>query len=679
MRIYPNILSLSLCTVLHLLTLQVYAADTLCAGEKTPEIKDVTLTCAKDLGILPNTGTDVSGLISSAMPVNGGIFFPVGDYIINQNIVLKTANSLVGSETGTTIFHDNRGDNTAFVGDANYSSIVKNLTIKGIVFNNVRIYFYGNKSNISIINNALINTLYTDVQLAISHNPFIIQGNILLRDEDHPGIGLSTYRNKNTVVEHNIIGDISDSNLIPRLNYYDTGTFELVNKLKLAAKNGRLIVKEDQGYFQSGWYATDGLTDSEFNYNIVAGNKKTCLKSDPTTGNCNISRDHVMYIKQYSNVTLKNNLFSGWPADDSGGAKFRNATGVYFVGNYLDSVDFDARAYKSSATTFMNDTFVFNNFIKEGTVNYYQDIVNSDTESISVSNFVVFDNKFQAKDQTILGIFGTWRNPTGEFLEANNTFHDQTQVNTSDFKNIDVETAKGRIPPAKIPLLSVEPIPLWKYVGEITGSDLKENQLARIDITIGEKTPQFAVYSPDSDYYYPVYRWTPGLTKIFNEKIADACAGVLTQQVTANNACKFMTPIGSSYLNKIYTTTGQNANYTTRILDKYLQVGYISASDLHTGQSVKFSVIFEDGTKYESIYTPPSDYWMPTYRWASALAKQINSDIPGLCAGQYTGVKNNPTEGTKCSFTLPVLSSYLNNIYTINGQSAVTTLSVISQ
>lgn len=140
-----------------------------------------------------------------------------------------------------------------------------------------------------------------------------------------------------------------------------------------------------------------------------------------------------------------------------------------------------------------------------------------------------------------------------------------------------------------------------------------------------------------------------------------------------------MTPIGSSYLNKIYTTTGQNANYTTRILDKYLQVGYISASDLHTGQSVKFSVIFEDGTKYESIYTPPSDYWMPTYRWASALAKQINSDIPGLCAGQYTGVKNNPTEGTKCSFTLPVLSSYLNNIYTINGQSAVTTLSVISQ
>lgn len=679
MRIYPNLLRLSLCTVLPLLTLQAYAADTLCAGEKVPQITDVTLTCATDLGILPNTGTDISGQINTSMPANGGIFFPAGDYVINQNIVLKTKNSLVGSETGITIFNNASSDSTPEIGNPDYSTEVRNLTIKGLILNNLTVHFYGNKSNINILNNGFINTVNTDAQLNVSHNPFIIRGNILLRDEDHPGVGLSTYRNSKTLIEHNIIGDISDAKRISTLNYYDTDTFNLGNKIKQAAAAGRLTLKEDQGNFRSGWYATDGLNNSTFDKNVISGNTKSCLKSDPVTGDCTIVRDHATYIKQYNNVDVTNNYYSGWPTDSYGGVKFRNATNLYFAGNYLDKVEFDARPYLPSDSPTMDNTFIFNNSVNETAISYWQNVNDTDTVYISAKNFLVFDNLFNAQDKDIIRISSTLRSTHGEFLESNNIYPDFTSVKTAVFKKIDISEAKSRLPAEKSALLSLKPIPLWSKIGQINGPDLAENKLARLDIDAKGYTNQFVVYEPVDSYSYPAYRWAPGLTRLFNAKIKGACAGMLTNNVITDNTCKFMGAVGSSYLNNIYTTEGEAATYTINIIDKYRQTGTISGGTLQSGQSVKLSVTFEDGTTNETTYTPSSDYWRAAHRWPESLAQQVNSEIPGLCAGQYTGVENNPSEGNKCSFTLPVASSYLNNIYTINGQSAVTTLSIISQ
>ncbi|WP_413527990.1 hypothetical protein [Rahnella inusitata] len=674
-----NILHFCISAALSLFIVDVHSAVTLCAGEKLPEITGVTLTCATTLGIFPNTGIDLSGQINASMPSNGGIFFPAGDYIVNHNIILRTDNSLVGSETGITLFTDTSSDSSAEIGNPDYSPVVKNLTIKGLIFNNLIVHFYGNKSNINIINNAFINTINKDVQLSVSHNPFVIRGNILLRDEDHPGVGLSTYRNTKTLIEHNIIGDISDAKRISTLNYYDTDTFNIVNKIKQAATAGRLVLKDDQGNFQSGWYATDGLNNSTFNKNVISGNTKSCLKIDQATGDCTIGRDHVTYIKQYNNVDVTNNYYNGWPTDASGSVKFRNATNLYFSGNYLDNVEFDARPYSTSDTASMDNTFIFNNFLKEAMVSFWQDTTDTDTVYISAKNFVVFDNVFNTQDKKLVRISSTWRNTHGEFLESNNLYPDFTSVLTANFQHIDINEAKARLPEEKSALLSLKPIPLWTKIGQINGPDLAENKLARLDIDVKGYKNQFVVYDPQDSYSYPAYRWAPGLTKEFNAKIKGACAGILTNNVVTDNTCKFMGAIGSSYLNDIYTTEGESANYTINIIDKYRQTGTISGQALQTGQSVKLSVTFEDGTKNEVIYTPASDYWMAAHRWTKALAIKINSDIPGLCAGQYNGVKNKPTEGTKCSFSQPVASSYLNNVYTINGQSAVMTLSVISQ
>lgn len=670
---------ISISVALSLLASQAHAEDSMCAGEPLPEITGVTLTCATNLGILPNTGADVSGKINTLMPSNGGIFFPAGDYIVNQNIILNTKNSLIGSVTGTTIFTDTSLDSSAEIGNPDYGPVVKDLTIRGIIFNNLIIDFYGNKSNINIINNALLNTVDTDIQLGVSHNPFVISGNVLLRDDDHPGLGLSTYRNTNALIEHNIVGDISDVKVLSTLNYYNDDTFNLVAKIKQAATDGRIILKDDQGNFQSGWYATDGLNNSTFNKNVISGNTKVCLKSDLTTGDCLIGRDHATYIKQYNNVDVTNNYYSGWPRDASGGVKFRNATNLFFSGNYLDNVEFDARPYSTSDIASMDNTFIFNNYLKEAMVSFWQDTTDTDTVYISAKNFVVFDNLFNTQDKTLVRISSTWRNTHGEFLEANNLYPNLSDVLTSYFQHVDISEAKSRLPAEKSELLALKPVPLWNKIGEISGPDLAENKLARIDISAVGYSNQFAVYSPEDSYNYPNYRWAPALTKEFNTKIKGACAGVLTNSITTDNVCRFMKTIGSSYLNYIYTPEGEPATYTINILDKYRKVGYISGSDLQAGQSVKLSVTFEDGTTSESIYTPPSDYWMESYRWPDALAQQINSDIPGLCAGEYTGVINNSTEGTKCSFTQPVSSSYLNNIYTINGQSAEIKINIINQ
>lgn len=54
--------------------------------------------------------------------------------------------------------------------------------------------------NITIINNAFINTNSTDEQLTVSHHPFTIHGNVFLRDKNSPGNGLITYRNSKTKI-----------------------------------------------------------------------------------------------------------------------------------------------------------------------------------------------------------------------------------------------------------------------------------------------------------------------------------------------------------------------------------------------------------------------------------------------------------------------------------------------
>ncbi|OYR21500.1 hypothetical protein [Brucella grignonensis] len=397
----------------------------------------------------------------------------------------------------------------------------------------------------------------------------------------------------------------------------------------------------------------------------------------PKTENCQMGRDHAVYIKQYNNVDVTSNYFSGWPQDATGSVKFRNAKNLYFAGNYLNQVAFDARAYDNSHILEMSDTFIFNNIIEETSISYWQNFTDTENIFISVKNFIVFNNFFKSKDKNKVRISSTPRNKFGEFLESQNQYTDFVPVTTRDFEHVNISTAKSRLPKEKKALLTLKPAPLWKQAGQITGPNLTDNQLVRMDIHIEGYSKQFVVYVPPSDYYYPAYRWAPGLAQNLNSTIHGVCAGVLTDKVTTNNRCKFLKTTGSSYQNFLYATEGESVKYTINVLDKYKKINAIYApSALSAGQAVKFNVRFEDGTENEVVYTP-SDYMLPAYRWPKGLATEINQRIPGLCAGQYTTEKDNNTEATQCLYAAPVASSYENNIYTINGQSAITTMSII--
>ncbi|WP_145521818.1 hypothetical protein, partial [Yersinia aldovae] len=510
--------------------------------------------------------------------------------------------------------------------------------------------------------------------------PFTIHGNVFLRDKNHPGLGISTYRNTKTKVENNVIGDISDENMLLTMNYYDIGTFNIINKIKRSAQENNLSVSDKQGYFVAGWYATDGLKNSIFRNNIVSGNTLDCLdingETDKAKCSKNMTRDHAIYIKQYNNVEVVNNYFSGWPLDAAGNLKFRNASHLYFVGNYLNKTEFNARPYDGNETLNMDNTFIFNNTLQDTMIGYWQNFTDTDDKYINANNFVVFNNLFLADDQSAKRISSTWRSTHGEFLEANNRYADQTPVVTQEFQSVDIATAKERLPVEKIALLALKPIPLWKKVGNVSGPDLQDNQLARLDIEVEGYPSQFVVYAPDRRDNYPTHHWAAKLTALFNEKIKGACAGVLTSNVTTDNSCKFMTQKGSSYLNDIYTTEGGPATYTTKIIDKYLEVGYISGSKIQLGQTVRLAVTFEDGTHKEVTYTPDNEYRTAGHRWTTELARKINTNIPGLCAGKYTESKAQDNGISECGYVVPSGSSYLNKIYTVNGQAAKVDISI---
>lgn len=681
MKCSRTLLSLMTTAALSITAVAANAADPGCAGEEMPLLGGVVLTCATDLGIKPNQGFDISSEVSAALSDGKSIFFPAGNYLIGSDIVLKDKNSLVGSESGVTIFRGVKPNKSISIGNDTYGTIINQLTIKNIIFDNATVNFYGNKRNIEIINNAFINTVSEAQQLSVSHNAFTIHGNVFLRDKNHPGVGFSTYRNNNAKIENNVVGDISDKNLLLTLNYYDIGTFNVINKIKKSAKNKELTVLDEQGYFVAGWYATDGLKNSVFRNNVISGNTLDCLDVSGETdkAKCKMTRDHVIYIKQYNNVDVVNNYFSGWPLDAAGNIKFRNASHLYFAGNYLNKTEFNARPYDNSETLKMDNTFIFNNVLQETAIGYWQNFEDTDEKYIDARNFVVFDNVFSAEDQTASRINTSWRSTHGEFLEANNRYTDQTPVLANHlFQSVDITTAKERFPANKSALLAVKPIPLWNKIGNIGGQDLQENQLVRLDIEVEGYPSQFVVYEPNSSSDYSTYRWAAKLTTLFNEKIKGACAGILTSKVTTDNSCKFMTPMGSKYLNDIYTTEGGAATYTINIINKYLEVGYISGSKIELGQSVKLAVTFEDGTHKEVTYTPDHEYRTAAHRWTAELAHKINTSIPGLCAGQYTESKGQNNGIAQCKNVIPSNSSYLNKIYTVNGQSAKIDISIES-
>jgi hypothetical protein len=497
-----------------------------------------------------------------------------------------------------------------------------------------------------------------------------------MRDEKHPGAGFSTYDNNEAIIENNFVGDIADDKIIRVFNYLKPGLFSLINKVRLLAQQGKITISSDQGNYQDAWYASSGLKNSAFIGNVIIGNTKKCVLDNPNPdGSCPTIRDHLTYIKLYNNVDVINNYYSGWPDDSSGQIKFRNASYLYFAGNYVDNkVEFDARPYDGTDEFNMDHTYIFNNNFSGGAVSYYQNFQDTPDKFIDANNFYVFNNRFDAEDREKVYVGGTAYHTHDTLYESQNTFPDGVPVKTSMFTDVSMSEVEAAFPSEKSDFLKIRVIPLWQNIGSISGPDVVENQLIRFDLTWDDGSTDFVVYEPSGSSEYKSYDWSPGLSREINEKVNHVCAGVINKNQTAftGKRCEYMTTSASSYLNTVYTTNGKNGTFTINVVEKYNDLGSIPGGDLSENQSAVFTITFENGEKKSVTYSPPSSYDFYAYRWKKELADLINSTIDGVCAGQENLQQKSGSD--KCQYVQSVGSSYLNDIYTINGQAATFTV-----
>ncbi|MEQ4708047.1 glycosyl hydrolase family 28-related protein [Providencia huaxiensis] len=357
---------------------------------------------AQDAGILPNTDKDLSqailNLLKESNTSHKGIYFPAGTYLFASDVLLTSYNSLLGSAEGTIFRCLNPQKKSIMFGDSTYGTKVSNVNIENIIFDNIRVHFYGRKSEISISYNVFINTIteHSTAQLTCSSSFYTISGNVFIRGRNYPGVALSTYGNSSgLLIEQNFLGSVNAINLATP--WLGKKTQTLLTTL-LSLRDKQLISFDDaQGEFVSGWYSTSNLKKGIFRKNFISGSDQPFLYN-PETGEDDIQRDHGVYIKQYEQVEVIQNYFSGWPKDDkpSGQLKFRNAKGLVFAGNYLNHISFNARPYDNvdDQWLIMQDTFIFNNYLSDALISYWQNFVDTENKAINIKDYLVFSNHF---------------------------------------------------------------------------------------------------------------------------------------------------------------------------------------------------------------------------------------------------------------------------------------------
>lgn len=424
---------------------------------------------APDAGIIPGTGEDLTAkltaLLEESNAAQKGIYFPEGLYLFSGDVIMKSYNSLKGSVSGTVFRGISDSGTAVMFGDSTYGNTVTALSIENIIFDNARVHFYGRKTNISVNHNVFINTVTaTDVsQLTCSTNAYGIKGNVFMRGRGFAGVGLSTYGNAaGLVIEQNFLGSVGD--IETATPWLDDETQVMLATLLELRESGAMSFDDDQGDFVAGWYSTSNLKKGIFRKNFFKGSEAIYLYN-PTTGEEDIGRDHNVYIKQYDQVEVVQNYFGGWPGDDraSGQLKFRNAKGLVFAGNYLQGISFNARPYDNvdDAWLIMQDTYIFNNYINDGMISYWQNFTDSEDKAISVKNYLVFSNEFINRDGSEALITSPSNTLSADqFLCADNRFVETGElVPTSGvFAETDVETLRAMLPDYASQYVSIEPI-----------------------------------------------------------------------------------------------------------------------------------------------------------------------------------------------------------------------------
>ncbi|OWQ46535.1 hypothetical protein CDL60_13785 [Roseateles noduli] len=186
----------------------VTASPPMCGGEAMPVIEPrYKMACALDHGVLVDSPQDQGDNIRSALAdltsSETGLFFPRGRYLVSGDLPLRSGNVLVGSRVGKTNFV-NPASATSQITETLHSA--KDLLIDRLVLDNITAQTFHSESGTVIRDNTFRNTTTRNAQIRLG-GASVVTGNVLLREPQHPGIGVQLVGARNAQVIGNWIGE----------------------------------------------------------------------------------------------------------------------------------------------------------------------------------------------------------------------------------------------------------------------------------------------------------------------------------------------------------------------------------------------------------------------------------------------------------------------------------------
>jgi len=418
------------------------------------------------------------------------LYFPQGVYKITADIDIESLSPGALSNVKLTGDIDNPAiiDGTAYLSevreadkkmlkikDVGYHHPMNYVEVENLIFNNVGFEINGPyKKGIKIIGNGFVNgeftrTMTTDgtkiwrikmiPYIEVKNSKYVINGNVLMRDEAHPGKGIATYATKNTVIENNYIGDLGNLEHAKAMLPSDTYKMALaMDKFSSTPNN-----KSNNNKINLSSYYQDHIeqpkkeaTDGNFftGINIFRYDKDVLIKNnyfnltqtkDVITeigydvliegiGTDERRRDHLIYAKSYDGLSIVGNYFEGMENSAAGGIKIRNGVNAYIGANYFNNVPLLTYIYPdlTKSETKLYDLVIHKNlfhqktnFGGEGTgILYYQSFRDGDNLEFKsgsqqdgsdlkwdnafgdVKNFIKYNNEFYSDSRDRITISG---------------------------------------------------------------------------------------------------------------------------------------------------------------------------------------------------------------------------------------------------------------------------------
>lgn len=473
------------------------------------------------------------------------LYFPAGTYLISDDIDLTQLDTwafsnmtITGDANGLSIIDATSvTDKMATIKNNNYHAAMGYININNMAFNNVGLEFNGiYKNDVSINDNVFMNGKYTKEYdengtfykvtmtpyITANNSTYSIERNIFLRGEDYAGRGISTYATKDTVIKDNFFGNLEGSS--------DAATMlpeSVMDRLNLI--NVTRNVTGQQGNFftcinNERYDKNMTIKNNYMNMNEsreIEGVPSDILITGIDAATEGQRKDHLIYSKGYDGLNIVGNYFKGMENGAAGGVKLRNGVGAYVGSNHFKDVPLLTYIYGdlTKEECKLHDTTIYNNFFHEtkniggeGTgILYYQSFRNGDTinfpngETVDnaqadVKNFVVYNNKFLAGEDSVITISNRAESIKDQFLMNGNVYDENGETVGYHKGNMTIEEADVNVVESKLndgyDTHSTVDIPL--YPGKVDNTQLSKEvtdtkaYLESIKDEIGDKEGQYS-------------------------------------------------------------------------------------------------------------------------------------------------------------------------------------------